>query len=93
MSKLQMDSQERIELLAYLEVLLGCVKSLHASVGAVMADVEAIRNAESEDADEIALNRSNLRLAVATAQPMVDDAMRSYDDLVVEILDSQQYKN
>lgn len=93
MSKMQMDSQERMELLAYLEALLGCVKSLHASVGAVMADVAAIRNTVFEDPDEIALYRNNLRLAVATAKPMVDEAMRSYDDLMVEIVDSQQYKN
>ena len=93
MSKMQMDSQERMELLAYLEALLGCVKSLHASVGAVMADVAAIRNTVFEDPDEIALYRNNLRLAVATAKPMVEEAMRSYDDLMVEIVDSQQYKN
>ncbi len=93
MSKLPLDSQGRMELLAYLEALLGCVKSLHASVGAVMADVAAIRNTVFEDPDEIALYRNNLRLAVATAKPMVDEAMRSYDDLMVEIADSQQYKN
>lgn len=78
------ECEERGEILAYLEALLSCVKSLHASVGAVMADVSAIRNTVMEDPEEIAL---------ATAKPMVDEAMRSCDDLMEEIVASQQYKN
>lgn len=93
MSKLQLDSQGRMELLTYLEALLGCVKSLHAGVSAVMADVEAIRNTLFEDPDEIALYTNNLRSAVAAGKPMADEARRFYDDLMVEIVDSQQYKN
>jgi hypothetical protein len=93
MSKLQMESEERMELLAYLEALLGCVKSLHASVGAVMADVAAMRSTIFEDPDEIALYRTNLKLAVATAKPIVEEAMRSYDDFMQQIAGSQQYKN
>lgn len=93
MSKVQWEPEEKMELLAYLEALLGCVKSLHASVGAVMADVAAIRNTVFEDPEDIALYRTNLRLAVATAKPMVEEALRSYDDLIEEISDSQQYKN
>jgi hypothetical protein len=93
MSKPQMESEERMELLAYLEALLGCVKSLHASVGAVMADVAAMRSTIFEEPDEIALYRTNLKQAVATARPMVEEAMRSYDDLMQEIAGSQQYKN
>jgi hypothetical protein len=93
MSKLQLDSQEGMELLAYLEALLGSVKSLHAGVGAVMADVEAIRNTLFEDPDEIALYTNNLRLALATGKQMVDESRRSYDDLIVEMVESQQYKN
>jgi len=93
MANLRMDPQEQADLLAYLEALLGCVKSLHASVGAVMADVAAMRSTLLEDPDEIALYRNNLRAAVATAKPMVDEAMRSYDDLMEEIVSSQQYKN
>jgi hypothetical protein len=93
MAKLQLEPQERMELLAYLEALLGCVKSLHVSVGAVMADVAAIRNTVFEDPEEISLYRANLRSAVETARPVVDEAMRSYDDLMQEIVDSQQYKN
>src|SRR5271166_2635739 len=93
MSKLQLEPREKMELLACLEALLGCVKSLHASVGAVMADVAAIRNTIFEYDDEIALYRTNLRFAVATAKPLVDEAMHSYDELMQEIADSQQYTN
>lgn len=93
MSKVMLEPEEKLELLAYLEALLGCVKSLHASVGAVMADVAAIRNTVFEDPEDIALYRTNLRLAVATAKPMVEEALRSYDELIEEISDSQQYKN
>jgi len=93
MSKLQLEPQERADLLAYLEALLGCVKSLHANVGAVMADVAAIRNTVFDDPKEIALYRANLRLAVTTTKPMVDEAVRSYDDLMQEFADSQQWEN
>jgi hypothetical protein len=93
MSKLQLEPQEKIELLAYLEALLGCVKSLHASVGAVMADVAAIRNTVFDDPDEIALYRANLRSAVSPVKPIVDEAICSYDDLMQEFADSHQYTN
>lgn len=91
--KKEKEIEERAEILAYLEALLACVKSLHASVGAVMADVAAMRSTVLEDPDEIAMYRTNLRMAVSTAKPMVDEAMRSYDDLLEEIVGSQQYKN
>jgi hypothetical protein len=93
MSKLQLEAEERMELLAYLEALLGCVKSLHASVGAVMADLAAVRNTVFEDPEEIAHYRNNLRLTLSAAKPVVDEAMRSYDDLMEEIAGAQQYKN
>jgi hypothetical protein len=93
MFKHQKESEERAEVLAYLEALLGCVKSLHASVSAVMADVAAMRSTMLEDPKEMALYKNNLKLAVATAKPMVAEAMRSYDDLIEELSNSQQYKN
>lgn len=88
-----MDAQEKLELLASLEALLGCVKSLHATVGAVMADVAAIRNAVCEDPEDLAVYRANLRMATATAKPMTDEALNSYDDLLQEIVNSQRYAN
>ena len=93
MSKLQLEPQEKIDLLAYLDALLGRVNSLHASVGAVKADLAALRNTMFDDPEEIALYRAHLRMAVSTAKPMVDEAMHSYDDLMREFADSEQYPN
>ena len=88
-----MDAKEKLDLLASLEAILGCVKSLHTTVGAVMADVAAIRNTVFEAPDEITVFRAYLRLAVAATKPMVDEALSCYDDLLQEIVDSQQYPN
>jgi hypothetical protein len=93
MAKLQLDAREKLDLLASLEAILGYVKSLQATVGAVVADVAAIRNTVFEEPEEIAVYRANLRLAMATAQPVVDEALNCYDDLLREIADSQQYPN
>jgi hypothetical protein len=93
MSKLQWNEKERLELLALLEALLGCMKSLHATVGAVMADVGAIRNTLFDDPEEMAGYRANLRLTVATAEPLVEEVLYSYDDLLQDIVKSQEYTN
>jgi hypothetical protein len=69
------------------------VKSLHASVGAVMADVAAMRSTLFEDPEEVAMYRRNLKVAVDAAKPMVEEAMRSYEDLMEEIAGPNQYKN
>ncbi len=93
MAKLQVGSEERMELAAYLEALLGCVKSLHASVGEVMADVAAMRSTVLEDAEDLAWYQTNLRRVAAGARPMVQEALRSYDDLIAEFAGSQRYTN
>ena len=93
MTKMQMNPQERMELLAYLEAILGCVKSLHAGLGAVMADVAAIRNTVFDASGELEMYKSNLKLAVTTAKPMVDQALRSYDDLLEEIANTHGWQN
>jgi uncharacterized protein YaaN involved in tellurite resistance len=93
MSKLDFDAMEKMELLAHLEAILGIVKSMHSSLGSVMADVATIRNTVFDDAEELALYKTNLRTAVATAKPMVDEALRSYEDLMEEIAASQPWEN
>ncbi|HTZ32077.1 MAG TPA: hypothetical protein VMH31_06450 [Methylomirabilota bacterium] len=90
---LEMTAQEKMDLLAYLEAILGCVKSLHAGLGAVMADVAAIRATVFDDPEELEAYRANLKLAVNTARPMVDEALRSYDDLLDEITSSHRWQN
>jgi hypothetical protein len=93
MAKLQLESEERMELVASLEALLGCVKSLHASVGDVMAEVVAMRTAVLENPGDIAWYQTNLKLVAATAKPMVQDVLGSYDDMIAEFAGSQRYKN
>jgi hypothetical protein len=85
--------QYKLDRLASFEALLGCMKSLPATVGAVMAVVAAIRNTVFEDPEDIAVYRANLRLAVATAEPMTEEALNSYDDLLQDIINSQRYTN
>lgn len=93
MAKLQLDPEEKLDLLASLEALLACMKSLHNTVGAVMADVAAIRSTVFEDPEDLAVYRANLRLATAIPKPIVDEALNSNDDLFQEIINSQQYTN
>jgi len=93
MVKLEWNTNEKLELLASLEALLGCLKSVHATVGAVMADVAAIRNTVFDDPEDMAVYRANLRMAMATAKPLVDEALNSYDDLLQEIIETQRYAN
>ena len=92
MSKLDWTTQEKLDLLASLEALIGCMKSLHATMGAVMADVSAIRNTLFDNPEDLAVYRSNLRMATV-AKPRAEEALSSYDDLLVEIADSQRYAN
>ena len=89
----EMNVQDKAELLGYLEAILGCVKSLHAGLGAVMADLAAIRATVFDDPEELDTYRSNLKLAVVKARPMVDEALRSYDDLLEEITGADHWQN
>lgn len=50
-------TKEKLDLLVSLEALLGCMKSLHATLGAVLADVAALRNTVLEDLEDIAALR------------------------------------
>ena len=93
MSKLQWTPEEKLELLASLEELIGCMKSLHATVGAVLADVSAIRNTLFDDPEDLAVYRSNLRLSAAVAKPKAEEAVSSYDDLIAEIANAQRFAN
>jgi hypothetical protein len=94
MSKSQWEAQEKLELLASLDALLGCMKSLHTTVGAVMADVAAIRSAFFDDPEELAEQRSNIRKAVmARRGPNFEDSANSYEDLIRQIADSQGLAN
>lgn len=93
MPKTELEEQERIELLAYLETLLDSGKSLHSAAGAVMADVEAIRNAALDGMDEIAAFRGDLQLERTSTRAKTDKTRRCYDDWVMEVIESQRWDN
>jgi hypothetical protein len=93
MRKLDMDPEARLDLFVTMEAFLGYVKSLHSSLGEVMADVAAIRDAVFTDPTEIAAYRNNLKIALGSAKPLVEEAMRNCDDMLEEFVASQRWEN
>ena len=89
----RLEVQHHSDLRPHLEKILNCVKSLHATLSAVMADVAAIRKTMFEDLEKIDTYRNHLKQTIATTKPLVDEAMLSYDFLMQEILDTQQWSN
>jgi hypothetical protein len=93
MRKLDMDPEARLGLFVTMAALLGFVKSLHTSLGEVMADVAAIRDAVFTDPTEIAAYRNNLNIAPGSAKPLVEEAMRNCDDMLEEFVASPRWEN
>jgi hypothetical protein len=93
MRKLDMDPEARLDLFVTMEAFLGYVKTLHTSLGEVMADVAAIRDAVFNDPAEITAYRNNLKIALGSAKPLVEEAMRSCDDMLEEFASSQRWEN
>jgi hypothetical protein len=89
----RLEVQHRSDLRPHLEQILSCVKSLHVTLSAVMADVAAIRKTMFDNSDNVEIYRTHLKQAIQTAKPLVDEAMLSYDSLVQAISDSQQWTN
>jgi len=78
------------------ELLLSTVKqvrALHAALSALMTDVAAIRRTLLHGPRELAHYRDNLRSAIETAKPLVDEAMQSYDEMIRQIEDSERWRN
>lgn len=69
------------------------VKTLHATVGAVMADVAALRRTVLQNPDEILDYKNNLLSTIETARPLVDEAMQSYDEMIRQIGESEGLRN
>lgn len=93
MSTASLEVQHLSDLRDQLEAILSCVKSLHATLSAVMADVAAIRKTMFEDPDNIDIYKSHLKQAIETARPLVEQAMLYYDLQMQEIVGSQQWEN
>jgi hypothetical protein len=69
------------------------VKTLHATVGAMMADVAALRRTVLQDPKEMLDYRNNLLTTIETARPLVDEAMQSYDEMIRQIVESEGLSN
>ena len=89
----RLEVQHRSDLWPHLEEILSCVKSLHVTLCAVMADIAAIRKTMFDNSDNIEIYRTHLKQAIETAKPLVDETILSYDSLMQAISGSQQWTN
>ncbi|HEX4543374.1 MAG TPA: hypothetical protein VH114_09405 [Candidatus Acidoferrum sp.] len=69
------------------------VKSLHATLTAVMTDVAALRRTLLDESANVVGYKSNLRAAIETARPLVDEAMQSYDEMIRQIQSLEEWRN
>ncbi len=86
-------AQDNEYLQATLAVAIGQMKGLHAMITALMAEVAALRKTvagKPENADQY---QSNLKAAMETAKPFVDDAMRTYDEMIELVCSTDVWKN
>jgi hypothetical protein len=78
------------------ELLLSTIKQVrasHAALSALMTDVAAIRRTLLHGPGDLVHYRENLRSAIKTAKPLVDEAMQSYDEMIRQIEDSERWRN
>lgn len=78
------------------ELLLSTVKqvrALHATLSALMTDVAAIRRTFLQRRGDMDRYKENLRSAIETAKPIVDEAMQSYDEMIRQIQESEGWRN
>lgn len=85
--------QEEMETRAELEAVIQYVQSLHAIIGAMMADIAAIRNTVFDDRESMESYQSNLKLTLEAARPAIEEAMSAYEEFVKDIGDAPQWQN
>lgn len=69
------------------------VRALHATLSALMTDVAAIRRTCLHGGKDMLTYKDNLRAAIETAKPIVDEAMQSYDEMIRQIQESEGWRN
>lgn len=69
------------------------VRALHATLSALMTDVAAIRRTFLLSPGDLLHYKSNLRSAIESAKPIVDEAMQSYYEMIRQIEASQAWRN
>jgi hypothetical protein len=70
------------ELEETLATTIGHIKSLHSTLSVLMMEVAAIRRTVLGGPEEIALYRDNLKAAQEIANPIVEEAMESFDEMI-----------
>jgi broad specificity phosphatase PhoE len=86
-------AQEIPNLQEFLICTLQHVRTLHATLSAVMTDVAAIRRTLLEEPEDVLHYKSNLLAAIKTAKPLVDEALQSYDEMIRQIQDLKEWQN
>ncbi len=86
-------TQEISNLQEFLICILQHVRTLHATLSAVMTDVAAIRRTLLEEPEDLLQYKSNLLAAIETAKPLVDEALQSYDEMIRQIQDLKEWQN
>ena len=86
-------SQENEYLQATLAVAIGQMKGLHAMISALMAEVAALRKTVAEKPENAEQYQTNLKAAMQTAKPFVDDAMQTYDEMIDLVCSREVWKN
>ncbi|HYY72996.1 MAG TPA: hypothetical protein VE778_05335 [Candidatus Bathyarchaeia archaeon] len=69
------------------------VRALYATLSALMTDVAAIRRTFLQGRGDMVHYKENLRSAIETAKPIVDEVMQSYDDMIRPIQESEGWRN
>ena len=86
-------TQEISNLQEFLICILQHVRTLHATLSAVMTDVAAIRRTLLEEPEDLLQYKSNLLAAIETAKPLVDEALQSYDEMIRKIQGLKEWRN
>ena len=86
-------AQDNEYLQATLAVAIGQMKGLHAMISALMAEVAALRKTVAEKPENVDLYQVNLKAAMETAKPFVDDAMQTYDEMIELVCSGDVWKN
>ena len=87
------NDDEAQSLQEFLVSTLGHVRSLHATLTALLTDVAALRRTMLGEPEDLERYETNLKLAMATAKPLVDEAMRSYDEMIQALSVTGRWKN
>ncbi len=85
--------QDNEYLQATLAVAIGQMKGLQAMISALMAEVAALRKTVAERPENAEQYQSNLKAAMETAKPFVDDAMQTYDEMIEMVCSTDVWKN